>query len=168
MPASPPDAAGATELSTQAQTVLRQFRVLFSAVRSHFAHIEKLTGVGGAQVWALSLVQSHPGMGVGELARAMDIHQSTASNLVKSLITRGLMSSARSGADRRAVQLSVTAQAGPLLNKVRGPIQGVLPDALERMDPAALHRLHQELQGLIALLGDEVDTSAANRPLADM
>lgn len=165
MPASPPEA---TELSPQAQSVLRQFRILFSAVRSHFAHIEKLTGVGGAQVWALSLVQRHPGMGVGELARAMDVHQSTASNLVRSLTSRGLLSSTRSGVDRRAVQLLVTAQAQPLLDKVQGPIQGVLPDALERMDPAALHRLHQDLQGLIALLGDEVDASAANRPLADM
>ena len=34
-------------------------------------------------MWALSIVDAVPGIGVGDLAAAMDVHQSTASNLVK-------------------------------------------------------------------------------------
>ena len=40
----------------QSTRVLRQFRLIFSSVRRHFQLIEKSAGVGGAQIWALSLV----------------------------------------------------------------------------------------------------------------
>ena len=63
--------------------VLRRFRVVFNAVRTHFQQVEKQVGLGGAQVWALSVVKDHPGIGMGGVAKSMDIHQSTASNLVR-------------------------------------------------------------------------------------
>jgi DNA-binding MarR family transcriptional regulator len=72
-----------------AARVLRRFRIVFNAVKSHFRDIERRTGVGGAQLWALSIIAETPGVGVGALAVAMDIRQSTASNLVKSLIAQG-------------------------------------------------------------------------------
>jgi predicted transcriptional regulator len=55
--------------------------------------MEKQSGIGGAQVWALSLVAQHQGLGVTKLAELMDIHQSTTSNLVRSLIKSGLLHS---------------------------------------------------------------------------
>src|SRR3990167_10270887 len=64
-------------LKPEAAVVLRQFRVVFNAVKTHFQHVERQAGVGGAQLWALSVVAGHPGIGVGELALKMDIHQST-------------------------------------------------------------------------------------------
>src|SRR4051794_36551587 len=88
-----------------ASQVLRQFRQVFNAVKSHFQQVERRAGLGGAQVWALSIVRDHPGIGVGMLARTMDIHQSTASNLVRALIARGLVAAAKDGADRRVVRV---------------------------------------------------------------
>ena len=38
-----------------AVAVLRQFRQVFNAVKSHFQQVEKTVGMGGAQVWALSI-----------------------------------------------------------------------------------------------------------------
>jgi DNA-binding MarR family transcriptional regulator len=84
--------------------VLRQFRVVFNSVKTHFQQVEKKVGVGGAQVWALSLIREHPGIGVTELARRMDIHQTTASNLVRSLVGAELVLAERKGSDRRAVR----------------------------------------------------------------
>src|SRR5665647_3144949 len=63
--------------------VLRRFRVVFNAIRTHFRQIEKQVGLGGAQVWALSIITNNPGIGMGGIATNMDIHQSTASNLIK-------------------------------------------------------------------------------------
>ncbi len=71
--------------------VLRQFRQVFNAVKTHFRQVEKTVGLGGAQVWALSLIRDMPGVGIGDLAQAMNIHQSTTSNLVKGLVERELV-----------------------------------------------------------------------------
>ena len=53
--------------------VLRKFRLVFNAVKTHFKQVEKRAGVGGAQLWALSVVQGQSGLGVNDLARAMDL-----------------------------------------------------------------------------------------------
>jgi len=39
-----------------ATRVLRQFRVVFNAVKTHFRQVEREAGVGGAQLWALSVI----------------------------------------------------------------------------------------------------------------
>lgn len=146
--------------------VLRRFRLVFNAVKSHFRDVERKAGLGGAQVWALSIVAGRPGMGVGSLARGMDIHQTTASNLVKALLQQGLVLVNRDGPDRRAVQLCVTPEGREVLKRVPGPFAGVLPEALARLDPQTLERLDQDLGTLIALL--ETDESGAGIPLAQM
>jgi len=148
------------------QRVLRQFRQVFNAVKSHFQKVEQKAGIGGAQLWALSVIRDHPGRGVNDLAAALDIKQSTASNLVKGLIERGLISAERNGPDRRAVQLSVLPPARRLINRAPGPFAGVLPDALAKLDPPTLRRLERDLAALIKALG--VDPRAATKPLADM
>jgi DNA-binding MarR family transcriptional regulator len=146
--------------------VLRQFRLVFNAVKRHFQRVEKHAGVGGAQVWALSVVQARPGIGVNELAQAMDIHQSTASNLVKSLVERDCIVAERRAEDRRAVQLRLRPEGVRVLRKVRGPFAGVLPGALASLDEATLQRLEADLQTLLSRL--EVDTRAARPPISDM
>lgn len=145
--------------------VLRRFRQVFSAVRSQFAQIEKRTGLGGAQLWALSLVQQRPGIGMGELARLMDVHQSTASNLVKGLVLRELLEAGKHGPDRRAVQLSLLPAGARLLRRAPGPAEGVLPQALQSLDAETLARLDGDLGRLIELLG--ADARAANIPLSE-
>jgi hypothetical protein len=39
--------------------------VVFNAVKTHFRQVEATAGVAGAQVWALSVIQHEPGIGVG-------------------------------------------------------------------------------------------------------
>ena len=146
--------------------VLRRFRVVFNAVRSHFQQVEEQVGLGGAQVWALNVIRDQPGIGMGGLAKSMDIHQSTASNLVKTLLRKELISMTKAPEDRRNVQLLVLPSGLQVLAHVPGPFEGVLPGALERLAPETLLRLNQDLGELIALL--KADEQAAGIPLAEL
>jgi DNA-binding MarR family transcriptional regulator len=146
--------------------VLREFRLVFNAVRQHFSQVERATGLGGSQAWALGLVGERPGIGVTELARAMDIHQSTASNLVRALLERGLIAAHRTGADRRAVQLEVLPAGRRALRQAPGPLAGVLPRALASLDAATLLRLRADLRKLLAVL--QPDRRAARTVIADL
>ena len=131
-----------------AARVLRRFRVVFNAVKSHFRAVESNAGISGAQLWALSVVHKQPGVRVGELARAMDVHQSTASNLLKALQEAGLVISDRTGDDKRFVQLTVTPKGLRALSNAPGPFTGLLPEALARLDERTLARLEHDLDQL--------------------
>jgi DNA-binding MarR family transcriptional regulator len=143
--------------------VLRKLRLLFNTIKGHFREVEKKAGIAGAQVWALSVVRGHPGIGVSDLARAMDVHQSTASNLVKPLIENGMLVADRAEDDRRAVKLRITARGSAVLRKAPGPATGVLPEVLSRLDVGTLVRLDEDLEAVIALL--HADRRAAKVPL---
>lgn len=143
---------GAASMTEASVRVLRQFRIVFNAVKSHFQQVEKLAGVGGAQLLALSAIAAEPGLGVTRLAQAMDVRQSTASNLVRGLVEREPVAVSREGADRRAVQLRLLPAGRRVLRRAPGPLEGVLPKALESLDAATLARLDADLVRLIARL----------------
>ncbi|GAB4398594.1 MAG: hypothetical protein OHK0048_10490 [Rhodoferax sp.] len=96
----------------------------------------------------------------------MDIHQSTASNLVRGLLSKGLLTQSRSDKDRRHVHLYVTDSAQELLAKAPGPLEGVLPAALACLPRETLAQLDANLAQLVRLLN--ADQHAANVPLADL
>lgn len=146
-----------------ATRVLRRFRLVFNSVKAHFREVEKKAGVGGAQLWALSVIRDTPGIGVNDLARAMDVHQSTASNLIKALADQELIVLTKTSTDRRAVQLRVLAAGTKVLRRAPGPFTGVLPQALASLDARTLARLDKDLATLITAL--DVDERAAGIPL---
>ena len=156
-------AADPEEASTR---VLRQFRQILNTVKTHFRQVEKKVGLGGAQVWALSVIGSRPGIGVNELAQAMNIHQSTASNLVKTLVERELVTMDRHEGDRRAVKLRLLPTGAKVLKRSPGPFAGVLPEALASLDQKTLKRLETDLAKLIVEL--KADERAAQIPLAEL
>ena len=149
-----------------ARRVLRQFRQVFNAVKTHFQQVERRVGLGGAQVWALSVIQLSPGIGVGALASAMNIHQSTASNLVKALVERGLVTMARNPDDRRVVQLKLLTGGARILRRTPGPYAGVLPEALATLDSKTLKRIEADLAKLMKVL--KVDDRSGEIPLAEL
>ena len=146
-----------------AAQVLRQFRQVFNALKSHFQRLEKTVGLGGSQVWALAIVRDQPGLGLSALAREMDIQQSTASNLVKSLVERGFVAAARGEPDRRTVQLKLLAAGARALARAPEPAGGLLPVALGSLDAPTLARLKKDLEALIRALG--ADERGARIPL---
>lgn len=96
----------------------------------------------------------------------MDVHQSTASNLVRTLVERALIGTANDGPDRRAVQLRMRPAGTRVLRHAPGPFAGALPQALASLDSATLARLDQDLARLITAL--DADARAANVPLGQV
>ena len=160
---SPPDDAADDVASTR---VLRQFRQILNAVKTHFQQVEKRVGLGGAQLWALGVIRDQPDIGMGGLAKALNIHQSTASNLVRVLVERELVLAAKNGTDRRTVSLRLLPAGTRILKRSPGPFTGVLPEALAAMEPATLQRLELDLAALIAML--KTDARDGQIPLADL
>lgn len=150
----------------RATRVLRQFRQIFNAVKTHFQQVEKKVGLGGAQVWALSVIDAQPGLSVGELARHMDIQPSTASNLVRSLVERDLVVLSKHAQDKRASCLHLLPAGQQRLQQSPSPFSGVLPQALAQLDTATLARLEHDLVLLIEQL--QADASGGDVPLAPM
>ncbi len=170
MPENMPDQPVPGVDTDQPMRVLRQFRIVFNAVKTHFRQVEREAGLGGAQLWALSVIERHPGIGATGLARELDIHQSTASNLVRSLVERGFVTGSREGADRRTVALHVQPAGLDVLRQAPLPFAGVLPDALASLDPATLAQMERNLASLIAELDvdEEAGKEAGKIPLAQL
>src|SRR6476659_8029230 len=122
--------------------VLEQFRVIFKSLRSHYREVQQRTGISGAQLWVLARIAASPGSHVGEVARALAIHQSTASNLLRSLERLRLVARERRGADQRNVQLYATGKGLRLLRRAPQPLIGVLQQALTDLPAPVLASLH--------------------------
>ncbi len=138
--------------SDQPTRVLHQFRVVFNSLKAHFQQVERAAGIGGSQVWALSILQDNPGIGVNELADALNVRQPTASIIVGKLSSSGLIDVRREGSDRRSVQLHVSAAGRMLLEESPAPHAGLLPSSLKALNPASLEQIEVLLAELISIL----------------
>lgn len=159
-------AAVARAETDPAVQALRRFRQIFATVRTHFRQVEQITGTGAAQLRALSLLREQPGLRISALAQAMDIHQSTASNLVKTLVERKLVIGARNGSDARVLHLSLLPAGDKVLQRLQGHYIGVLPQALQTLPSAVLRRLNTDLDLLLNAM--QADDNAARSPLASL
>ncbi|MDD5405150.1 MAG: MarR family transcriptional regulator [Sulfuricella sp.] len=147
--------------------VLKKFRQIVSSAQQHFRHIEDQCGLSGAQLWALREVAGNPGQRVSDLARAMSLHLSTASNLLDKLARRNLVRRERNDPDQRIVRLFPTDEGARIVASAPQPARGVLPEALDRLPDEVLDELNR---GLARLL-DEIGASngeAAMKPLSDL
>jgi len=145
-------------------SVLQRFRVLIRTAQRHSQWVERQSGVTGAQLWALQELAEVPGLKVGELARCMALHQSTASNMVDKLETSGLIRRERGSADQRVVRLYPTAEGLALLERAPSPARGVLPEALRRLDKDALEQLQANLELVITQI-QHLDEGFGMQPL---
>lgn len=164
MKSDPPPTPAETALDME---VLRQFRVIFKSVRRHFQSIEDKLGISGSLLWAISAIAEQPGIRVTGLARAMSVHQSTASNIVAKLVELDLVRKARTAADNRVTGLFITEYGQAQLQQAPGPVRGLLPDALGKLPYRTLCELHQNLQILLAQM-ETLETDAGETPLADI
>ena len=144
--------------------VLQRFRVLIRTAQRHSQWIERKSGVTGAQLWALQELTESPGLRVGELAKCMALHQSTASNLIDKLETAGLIRKERLASDQRVVRLYATEAGTVLLAASPSPARGILPEALRRLEFGALERLQQDLDVLLRQVKD-LDEGFGMQPL---
>ncbi len=155
---------GKNQLSLQ---VLKRFRIIYGSVRQHFREVEQSCGVTGSQLWILQEVANTPDIGVSELAERLSIHQSTCSQLVEKLVTRGLIIKERSKEDQIRVGLYLTEEATQILGNAPGPAEGILPEALQALPESALLSLDKALIEVIGQLRIR-DDKLADKPLSDL
>jgi DNA-binding MarR family transcriptional regulator len=145
-----PLAAKATpDTNELAAEVLGRFREVFRAAKLHFAAVQRVAGVSGAQLWALSEINAQPGLRVSDLTQKMSLHQSTVSNLVEKLNSARLLRRVREAGDNRVVRLQLTGAGKKVLARAPNPARGVLPDALDKLDRRSLKKLSSSLESLV-------------------
>jgi DNA-binding MarR family transcriptional regulator len=152
--------------SSRALAVLQHVRELLRVSQQHFQRVEARCGVSGAQLWALAELQARPGSKISELATALSVHLSTASNLLGRLETKALVRRQRGKKDQRTVRVYLTPAGQAVLRKAPKPAEGVIPDALHRMPHEALNRLERDLEKLLRLARVR-NRRAAMKPLGD-
>lgn len=162
----PPERQAATSGDTAVE-VLRQFRLIIGSVRHHFREVEEHCGLSGSQMWLLTEAGRTPGIGIGELAGRLAIHQSTCSQLVEKLVARELLVKQRSREDQRRVGLYLTEAGHASLTRLPGPPEGILPEALKTLPEAQLQSLKAGLAEVIRKLRTCEERYAAT-PLADI
>lgn len=156
--------SGLREKSLEA---LKKFRQIVSSAQQHFRRIEDQCGLSGAQLWVLREVEGHPGQRVSDLAKAMSLHLSTASNLLDKLAKRNLIRRERSDRDQRIVHLFLTEEGMRIIASAPQPARGVLPEALNRLSDEVLDNLNRSLAQVL----DEIEVSdqeSAMKPLSDL
>jgi len=155
-----PDPSPRTPLELK---TLQCLRTIFGTARTYDAEVRRSAGVSGSQLWALSEVARSRGrqkITVNGLSVQMALHQTTTSNLVNSLVERGLIRRDRDAADQRVVHLSPTAQGRQLLLRTPGPHAGLLVDALRQLDDSHLQRLSESLESVVARMRRTAETAA--------
>lgn len=147
--------------------VLGQFRTVIKSIRRHYAEVQRRSDISGAHLWALAHIAQHPGERVGDVARALAIHPSTASNLIRALASQGMIVQKRKGDDGRAVQLYPDRKGMTALARAPKPLIGVLQQALADLPERSVHALHRHLDELLAVMGRK-DRRARAQLLARM
>lgn len=150
-----------------AMEVLQQFRLIFGSLRQYFRLVEERCGMSGSQMWVLQEVARMPGIGVGDLAQRMGVHQSTCSLLVDKLVACNCLSKQRRTGDQRRVGLQLAQNGHAALAALPGPAEGILPAALANLPEVVLKTLNINLDELIRHLPGKDDASAGT-PLAEM
>ena len=105
------------------------------ALRKAFDRRAVGLGVTRAQWKVLFRLNRQPGLRQIELADMLDIEPITLSRIVDRLEEAGLVERAADPADRRAWRLHVTAQARPLVEKLRAIADEMIADAFAGIDP---------------------------------
>jgi DNA-binding MarR family transcriptional regulator len=108
-------------------------------------------GVTGPQRLVLRLVGHYGSISAGDLARALHIHPSSLTGMLRRLTQAGLLRRRRDPVDGRRALLTLTA-AGKKLNALReGTVESVVDRALRATSKADIAGAERLLQKLAAL-----------------
>ncbi|MFD8388917.1 MarR family winged helix-turn-helix transcriptional regulator [Streptomyces sp. NPDC059680] len=114
----------------------------------------------GAEVELLRLVESRPGIGISDAARALHLAGNSVSTLVNQLVRTGYLLRETDPADRRAARLQLTAAAGKRLGdwkRRRAELVGRHVSRLDDTDREALRAALPALRRLAAGLHEETE-----------
>lgn len=138
------------------QRVLDAVRAIVQSLRASSRWAEKHVGLSGAQLFVLQRIAERPRLSVNDLAGTTHTHQSSVSTVISRLVAQGLVRRQRSAADRRTVELSLTARGKRVAERSPDLAHERLIAAVERL-PAARKR---QLASMLTELARGVDAAA--------
>jgi len=140
--------------SPDARAVLDAIRRIVQLLRHSAREAEKRTGLSAAQLFVLQQLRAAGGaLTPGELAARTLTHQSSVSVVVRRLVDAGLVRRARSSADRRRVELSLTRSGRTAARRVPRLAQERLIAAVDLLPLAERRGLSMGLGQLVRQLG---------------
>jgi len=160
MTAARPDRGGAPPLGE----VLELMRLVWEvdhALQSASKRMEAAFGVTGPQRLVIRIVGRFPGILTGQLAAALHIHPSTATDIVKRLEARGLLRRTRDARDGRRVLLGLTQRGRAVDGEGTGTVESAVRRALARLSPAELRGARSTLTALAGELQASAEALAA-------
>ena len=135
------------------QRALDGFRRLVRALRTASVTSERSLGVSAAQLFVLRQLAAHPGLSLGELAERTLTAQSSVSEVVARLASRGLVARETSTSDRRRAEVRLTAEGSAIVRRSPDAVQEELFAALDRLAPAQRQALAEALEAWVREAG---------------
>jgi MarR family transcriptional regulator, organic hydroperoxide resistance regulator len=126
--------------------VLKLLRRLFRAIHVYSKAIQAKAGLSGPQVWALTILESDPGLSARDLAAKMFVHPSTLTGIVERLVHKRAVERVVNRKDRRGVRLSVSPTGRRVLKTTPPPVQVGLTRALGSLPARRLRELRRSLE----------------------
>jgi DNA-binding MarR family transcriptional regulator len=114
-------------------------------------------GIDLAQFRALVIVASRGSVSLGELATAAGLNLSTASRLCDRLVGMNLLNRAEDPADRRQLELTLTASGRKVVSRVMRRRRSALEPMLRKLPKARRALLIELLQELAAAGGEPAE-----------
>jgi MarR family transcriptional regulator, organic hydroperoxide resistance regulator len=123
--------------------------------RQHDQGLQRSFGVTAAQLSALRVLERHGDMPQSELSERLFLRGSTVSGMVDRLEERGLITRARSTADRRLVTVALATGGRRLLASIpRGQSKfGALRQLVRELPPEEARTFLGTIEKMVALLG---------------
>jgi DNA-binding MarR family transcriptional regulator len=130
-----------------------------TALRRAFDRRAASLGVTRAQWRVLARLSRMPGLRQVELADQLDMEAITLCRIVDRLAEAGLVERQADPADRRAWRLVLTANAKPLVKKLRALADDLAEEAFEGLDPAR----RDAVRATLAVMRDNVAAKPPRR-----
>ncbi len=121
-------------------------------------------GVTSPQRFAIRFVGQSPGLGAGDLARALEDHPSTVTGILRRLGERGLVRRVVHPTDRRKVLLTLTDAGRRIETAMTGTVEGSVKRAFERLTQEEILTARRVLNLLVEALGEETRAMESSSP----
>lgn len=165
-----PTADAALPRDSELSRPMNAVRSIVRAIRIDTRSIELRMGISLAQLFVLQQLADRPADSLNDLAERTATHQSSVSVVVRRLVDAGLVTRTASPADRRRVQIALTATGREKLANAPRTVQVTLVEGLRAMQPDRRRMLADLLEEWVVasgidltspppmLMEDEVDT----------
>jgi len=136
----------------KSKRILKSIRRIIRSTGLYSRQIAGRYGVTVPQLMCLQIVVEQDGLPAGEVARRMDLSQSTCVGILDRLETKGLVTRARSAEDRRVVKLHATDAGRDLHGRAPALLQDKLTTGLAGLSEAEQEAIAVALEQVVDMM----------------